>query len=275
MRRLISTAVFACLATFAMAQSEPMVIHGDGFQTAGAMHLDMGGPDDMKQVKGIPLAADVVNTHVQYLADGNKITNEETSHFYRDGEGRTRRENKLMLPGNPSDAPTMIMINDPVAHTHFVLNTAHKSADQMSSPARMETNMVYVRKQHDEQMVKHGEVNDSAETKEDLGTQTIDGFLVKGTKATHVIPAGKIGNEKPITVTTESWYSDDLGMEIMRVHKDPWSGEVTTKVTNVRRGEQEASLFTPPADFKVQKGGNVIRLDTKDGAELPPPPPQD
>ena len=79
----------------------------------------------------------------------------------------------------------------------------------------------------------------------------------KGTKATHVIPAGKIGNEKPITVTTESWYSDDLGMEIMRVHKDPWSGEVTTKVTNVRRGEQEASLFTPPANFKVQKGGNT------------------
>ncbi len=272
MRRLISTAVFACLAGFAMAQSEPMVVHGEGFQHAGAVHLEMDGVDDMKQVKGIPLAADIVNTHVQYLADGNKITNEETSHFYRDSEGRTRRENKLMLPGNPSDAPTMIMINDPVAHTRFVLNTARKSADKLPGPGTAESNVVYVRKQHDERMGPHADPGDTA-TMEDLGTQTIDGFVVKGTKETHVIPAGKIGNEKAITVTTESWYSDDVGMEIMRVHKDPWSGEVTTKVTNVRRGEQEASLFTPPADFKVEKGGRVIRLETKGGAELPPPPP--
>lgn len=282
MRTFISTVVFTGLAAFAMAQSEPMIVHDGGFQHAGAMHFEMGGPDDMKQVKGIPLAADIVNTHVQYLSDGNKITNEETSHFYRDNDGRTRRENKLMLPGGASDAPTMIMINDPVAHTHFVLNTVRKSADQIgvavgagagAGVQREEKNVVYMKKRADE-----GAANPSAaqsETKEDLGTQTIDGYLVKGTKATHTIPAGKIGNEKPITVTTESWYSDDLGMELLRVHKDPWAGEVTTKVTNVRRGEQDASLFTPPADFKVEKGSHIIRLERKGEGEMPPPPPQD
>jgi len=53
-------------------------------------------------------------------------------------------------------------------------------------------------------------------------------------------------------------------MEVMRVHKDPWSGEVTTKVTNIRRGEPDASLFTPPADYKVEKmdrGKHVIRIE--------------
>jgi hypothetical protein len=86
--------------------------------------------------------------------------------------------------------------------------------------------------------------------------------------------AGKIGNERPITVTTESWYSDETGMEVLRAHNDPWSGEVTTKVTNVRRGEPDASLFTPPADYKVEKGKHVIRIEK--AAPLPPPaPPQD
>jgi hypothetical protein len=245
-------------------------VHSDDFQITTAIPFGMGGPEDRQPVKGIPLSADIVTTHVQALADGNKITNEDTSHFYRDSEGRTRRENKLTMLGQSSDAPSMIMINDPVAHTRFVLNTMHKSADQVG--ATEGHNMVYMKKSHDEHVMTHGE-GSQAETKEDLGTQTIEGMVAHGTRASHVIPAGKIGNEKPITVTTESWYSDEIGMEVLRVHKDPWSGEMTTKVTNVRRGEPDAALFTPPPDYKVEKGNRVIRIETKGGEALPPPPP--
>jgi hypothetical protein len=250
--------------------------HGEDFQITTAIPFGVGGPEDRQPVKGIPISADIVTTHVQALADGNKITNEDTSHFYRDSEGRTRRENKLTMLGQSSDAPSMIMINDPVAHTRFVLNTMQKSADQLVATEGAATgNVMYMKKMHDEHVVTHGPAAASAETKEDLGTQTIEGMVAHGTRASHVIPAGKIGNERPITVTTESWYSDEIGMEVMRVHKDPWSGEVTTKVTNVRRGEPDASLFTPPADYKVEKGNRVIRIETKGDGPLPPPPPQD
>jgi len=277
MRKIICFAVFMALAEvgYMNAQSEPMTIHGEGFQHAGAMHLEMGGPENMKVVKGIPLTADIVNTHVQHLADGNKITNEETSHLYRDSEGRTRRENKIMIPGGDGkDVPTMIMINDPVAHTRFILNTDRKSADELPGhPKMMTKDVMYMKKSADEAVANPHEAQ--AETKEDLGTQTFEGFVAKGTRATHVIPAGHIGNEKPITVTTESWYSDELGLEVMRVHNDPWSGEVTTKITNVRRGEPDASLFTPPADYKVEKmdGRRTIRIETNE-KHLPPPPPE-
>jgi hypothetical protein len=250
---------------------------GEDFQITTAIPFGMGGPEDRAPVKGIPLAADIVTAHVQTLADGNKITNEDTSHFYRDSEGRTRRENKLTMLGQSGDAPSMIMINDPVAHTRFVLNTMHKSADVLMSaegPAAP-GNVMYMKKTQDERVVvTGGTASASAETKEDLGTQTIEGMVAHGTRASHVIPAGKIGNERPITVTTESWYSDEIGMEVLRVHNDPWSGEMTTKVTNVRRGEPDASLFTPPADYKVEKGKHVIRIEK--AAPLPPPaPPQD
>ena len=50
----------------------------------------------------------------------------------------------------------------------------------------------------------------SPATKEDLGHQVIEGVTVKGTRTTTVIPAGAIGNEQPITVTSEEWLSPDL-----------------------------------------------------------------
>jgi len=274
-RTLLAALVVLGSTGYAFTQTERMVLHGDGAQSMGAIRLEIGGFDDRDNAKGIPLTADVVTTHVQYLSDGNKITNDETSHFYRDSEGRTRRENKLMLPGHSTDTPTMIMINDPVAHTRFVLNTVHKSADQVvveNGPA--DANVMYMKKRQDEQVViNKAPSNEQPENKEDLGTQSIEGVTARGTRTSHVIPAGKIGNEKPITVTTESWFSDEVGMEVLRVHKDPWSGEVTTKVTNIRRGEPDASLFTAPADYKVEKmeGGKHIMRIEKDTTTVEPP----
>lgn len=280
MRKLLSIVVILLFsAAMAFAQSDrTMIIRGDQFQSAGAPGLELFFSDDHQTVKNIPLTADLVNTHVQYLQDGNKITNEETSHFYRDSEGRTRRENKLMLSGHEGDAPSMISINDPVAHNHFVLNTVRKSADQVVvEDGSAKSKVMFFKRQDEAAALSKGPVpDDQPETKEDLGTQTIEGVSAHGTRMSHTIPAGKIGNERAITVTTESWYSDELGLEVLRTHKDPWVGEMTTKVTNVRRGEPDASLFTPPTDYKVQnlKGGQrIIRLETKDGEQLPPPPP--
>jgi hypothetical protein len=274
---MFSTVLVALTMASGFAQTELSVAHGEQFQSMGAVRLELAGPDDRENVKGIPLTADIVNTHVQSLADGNKITNEETSHFYRDSEGRTRRENKLILPGRGGDSPTMIMINDPVAHTKFVLNTVHKSADEIVQEQGPGTaNVMYMKKRQDEQIVTgggHPPKENSQETKEDLGTQSIEGVTARGTRTSHVIPAGKIGNERPITVTTESWYSDDVGMEVLRIHKDPWSGEVTTKVTNIRRGEPDASLFAPPANYKVQNmknGMQTIRIEDHSTAGDPP-----
>jgi len=272
MHKLLSTTALAAVVTLgaaALAQTErTMFVRGDDFQSTGAIHLELDGMDDHPPVKGIPLTADIVNTHIQYLQDGNKITNEETSHFYRDSEGRTRRENKLVLAGHEGDAPTMIMISDPVAHTRFVLNTKRKEADEMSGPGDPGPSDVMFMKKHADELVVTGGRQTSRgannETTEDLGSQSMEGVTAHGTRTSHVIPAGKIGNEKPITVTTESWYSAELGMEVLRVHKDPWAGEVTTKITDVRRGEPDASLFIPPADYKVDKvdrNKQVIRIE--------------
>ena len=95
-------------------------------------------------------------------------------------------------------------------------------------------------------------------TTEDLGSQTMEGVFVTGVRTTHTIPAGQIGNEKPIAVVTEVWTSPDLKTIIYSKRSDPRMGELTFQLTNITRAEPDASLFTVPADFKLVEGPKPI-----------------
>lgn len=92
----------------------------------------------------------------------------------------------------------------------------------------------------------------TAPTKEDLGQQVIEGVQARGTRTTSVIPAGAIGNELPITMTSEEWTSVDLKVLVMTKHVDPRSGETTYRLTGITRGEPSPSLFEPPAGVTVK-----------------------
>src|SRR6185369_2211249 len=56
---------------------------------------------------------------------------------------------------------------------------------------------------------------------EKLGKQMIEGVEAEGQRATVTIPAGEIGNEQPIQIISESWYSPELQMTVMTRHSDP------------------------------------------------------
>src|SRR2546422_4464981 len=56
------------------------------------------------------------------------------------------------------------------------------------------------------------------------------------------IPAGQIGNEKPITIVHESWYSNDLQIMVMSKRSDPRFGETTYTLTNMRSEEHTSEL---------------------------------
>ena len=92
----------------------------------------------------------------------------------------------------------------------------------------------------------------STARKEDLGEQVIEGVTAKGTRTTTVIPAGAIGNEQPITVTSEEWLSPDLKVLVMTKHADPRSGETTYRLTGITRGEPDPSLFDLPAGVTIK-----------------------
>jgi len=86
---------------------------------------------------------------------------------------------------------------------------------------------------------------------EELGVQNIEGVDAEGSRTITTIPAGAIGNERPIEITYEKWYSRDLQLVVMSKHNDPRFGEQTFRLTNIVRSEPDPSLFTPPQGYKL------------------------
>ena len=308
-RTIVVLAIFAATAfaarAIAQAGSE------SGFMVAGAppfpamqagagvvsMHVD---GMDAAPVKGAPFCATVMTEHTQSLADGNRIHTTDSSTLCRDSEGRTRREAGLNLLGapQPTSAPKLITITDPVAGVRYLLDTENKIAQKIplapeggvtaaAGAAHLPEKQVMIYQRtggpgpggpgpdvffNDVMVKKAGaDSGEAAPKSENLGDQTIDGIHVTGTRMTHVIPAGKMGNEKPITVTSERWYSPELKATVSTKHDDPWAGELKTDLKNINAAEPDASLFSVPADYKI--------IDVKDGPiriklRAPAPEPQ-
>ena len=76
---------------------------------------------------------------------------------------------------------------------------------------------------------------------ETLGTQFMEGVAVEGTRTTMTIPAGQIGNELPINVISERWFSPDLKVLVMSRQSDPRFGETTYRLTNLTRANRRRS----------------------------------
>ena len=96
-------------------------------------------------------------------------------------------------------------------------------------------------------------VPDPGATTEQLGQKIIEGVPADGTRTTTIIPAGTIGNEQPIKVISEQWFSQDLQVLVSTRHSDPRSGETVYRLVNIVRGEQDRSLFEVPADYTIKE----------------------
>jgi hypothetical protein len=75
-----------------------------------------------RAMKGAPYSAETLVEGSQQLADGNRINRRTTGRVYRDGEGRTRRED------DRPDGTVMVSITDPVAGFAYSLDARNKVA---------------------------------------------------------------------------------------------------------------------------------------------------
>ena len=278
-------------ASCAFAQEKGNVV----YQTTGAAGAASGGFDKASgPVLGAPYSATITNESIQTLADGNRLVQTSTGTTARDSQGRTRQDTVLPPIGNLSaaNAPHLIFIHDPVAQTSYTLNLTDKTAQKMPAlpplagstagvagatvsmrvvegngpalppPDAMLTTMaapapgVFFEKHLFTSEQDQG-------NSEDLGSQTMEGVIVNGVRTTHTIPAGQIGNDRPITIVTEVWTSPDLKTVVYSKRSDPRMGEQTFRLTNIVRTEPNPSLFTVPADFKIVDGPQPIFYRTK------------
>jgi len=234
---------------------------------------------DAQVVKGKPYSADTSTETVQTLADGNRIVHRTVSKFYRDSDGRTRREQTFgnVDPEHPSPHEVKVFVDDPANGMAFVMDPGSKSADKVQrtrkfiderigedegtrvmlksydggepgEPGRM---MIKFRDEHAGNLaaIVQDEKRDVAS--EDLGARNIEGVDCNGTRQTITIPTGAIGNEKTISIVTETWFAPAISAVVQSTTDDPRYGKTTYQLTNVQLSEPARSLFEPPANFKV------------------------
>ena len=251
---------------------------GDGIELLGFQGMHGG-----KVVTGAPFSAVAVSETTQTLSDGNRISRKTQTNLFRDSQGRFRKD--VTLPANarlgplavlPRQPKSFVFINDPVAGTNLVLHADTKTAEQMGGhgmrrPGKGALNEK-MKGKFDARMQE--QIANGTLKKEDLGTQTIAGVIAQGTRITRTIPAGQIGNEKPILIVHESWYSNDLQMVVKSTRSNPWSGATTYTLTNIQRSEPAASLFAVPSDYSVTPGRPGMRGMGRRN-QTPPPPPSD
>lgn len=196
-------------------------------------------------VKGKPFTADFSAETTQVLGDGNRITHKITARLYRDKEGRTRRDSQLARLGPWSAGANgpieLSFLQDPVAGVGYSLNPRTKTANKYElkrAPSQLPV----------ERPLSTGPFG---ARRSSLGTRVIEGIEATGIRDSLTIPAGRMGNEKPIELSYERWYSEDLKLLVLSRYADPRFGETVYKVVNLRREEPAPSLFDVPPDYRV------------------------
>jgi hypothetical protein len=244
-------------------------------------------------VKGAPYSATATSETIQTLAlaDGTTTTIRRTtqSTLYRDSQGRSRREVTLSGFGPlaaSGKTHKLVTIADPVAGAHYVVDDAQKVVHKMNLGTHgSNASGGMAAGVFPEKMKARMQQEEASGTlkKESSSTQlTINGVSVNAeyTRITRTIAAGEIGNDKPIQVISERWYSPELQIVVKSTRSDPRFGTTTYTVTNIQTTGPDPwpdpSLFTIPAGYTVKEGGpgpNMMYRHSFGKEVLAPPPP--
>ena len=160
---------------------------------------------------------------------------------------------------------TMVQVQDPVAGYFYVIDSAkqvvHRMQAQTMGPVRPSI------PNPTSQTLKNG----TEITVEPLGSSTISGVAVVGTKTTTTYPVGVVvvatkttwlSNDRPVTTTDETWWAPSLGLMLSSTNLQPGGNVATRTMQNFSTAEPDPTLFKIPAGYKIvdENGGFTIKV---------------
>jgi ABC-type Na+ efflux pump permease subunit len=193
----------------------------------------------------VPVTADYEMVETRALANGNVLERTVKGKYFRDDQGRVRREQS-----------GMVTITDPNTATSYVLDAKSKTARKLVQQSGTEQAAAATRPEPNVTNLNKPAVERAA-----LGERQIEGVTASGKEFVSTIPANsKIGNRDPIEVTFEVWMSDEVQLPVLTVVKDPVNGDKTQRYVNIKKGAKpNPSLFKVPGDYNVVDVGKAAR----------------
>ncbi|MGC9945991.1 MAG: hypothetical protein ABSF64_06430 [Bryobacteraceae bacterium] len=197
-------------------------------------------------VPNAPFSATTMMDNTQTLADGATVTTKTMTTIARDSKGRTHNENRYYLTPSDNGQGRIrdITIFDPTARIKTTLTPATLQAAVSTLPPPQPRDPARAAR--------------PGNRPEDLGWSSIDGLIVHGFLESRTIPQGADRNDRPLTITDEYWYSDELHMNITLRHTDPRYGTQFVTLTQLSRDEPDEKMFQVPAEYKVRDDSELI-----------------
>ncbi len=192
-------------------------------------------------IPNIPLTATVDVSSTRVLPDGSTEMRKTENHIARDSQGRIYNEMRRMVGVAYTGVPPLMSshVYDPVSRVStFWSPSSNVAQATVLNAGRMRERKPFT-------------VPEPGTTDTDLGESAMGGVSAHGLRRTRVIQAMEGGTRKPVTVTDEYWYSEDLHLIVLERHTDPRTGEQIVAVLNVNRAEPDAKIFAPPEGYRV------------------------
>ncbi|MGD1108290.1 MAG: lysozyme inhibitor LprI family protein, partial [Terracidiphilus sp.] len=248
----------SCLVSF-----RPLIAQDTGQSPAPAAAATIHAPDPdsgmaghvdglfIPLVPGQPFHAKVAVQIHRQLPDGTVVDQKYYTLVARDSTGRAHREARDVIPADSDLDPPLIrtIVYDP--KTSLITNCY---PDQ-----RVCRQMSFDPTQHPvDEPVGPSSDGKSVLTREDLGKKPIDGLEVIGTRETRTFNPGAFGNDKPVVITKEIWYSPQLQFNLSVTRLDPRNGTQKLEVTDLKLGEPGPEWFVMPDGYRLVSGRGVM-----------------
>jgi hypothetical protein len=195
---------------------------------------------------GAPFMAIARTRVVRILPEGSTITSENQRVVARDMDGRIFQERRSFTPvPNPENRQSMVQLDeysDPVAHMLYRCSPQARVCNLFPYMAPMAVADRPVGVQPGRRTYL---------TRENLGTELLDGQEVLHTRETLTVYAGTIGNTGTIIRKVDYWYSPQLGINIKEERHDPRDGDQTLWLSDMVLSVADPSVFQIPSGYRI------------------------
>ena len=234
---LLSLATFVvALSPFTFAQGPMRAPDGNSFTRIVSIFI--------APIPDAPFSANVSTQWTRQTSDGATVVVKNHRMVARDGLGHVFEERRRFVPAD-SNSPSLLFQTDyvdPARRTRTLCFPANEICDVYNffTPPS-------------EASLPVGPLPDGKRylSRENLGTDTIEGLETVGTRETISTRLGAVGNDREVVSTKEFWYSPRLGVNLVVKRFDPLQGTQVFTVSNISLAEPDARLFAVPAQFKV------------------------
>ena len=238
--------MLAALSLLAFAQDKNAVHAPDGNTWERVVSISI------PPLPNAPFSGVLDTVLTKKLEDGTTITMQNHRNIMRDSAGRIYQERRWFQPPTASQEPAIsrIEISDPKRHEKYYCNPNYKNCQLFlynAPPTNVGATL---------NPPAGGPVSLQ---RLDLGKNVLNGVDVVGTRETTTINAGAMGNDRPIEITKEFWYSTQLGVNVSVKRVDPRYGVQTFTLRDISMTEPDPKSFNIPDGYRLLQRSKTLQ----------------